>query len=99
MAVFCLSDRNVGEFSDIKHSAKINFSYPTIFNMELVLFIRSPVVLLRCCGGRLLGKKIKFIPRSFVSKQVINAEMVLVSCSRKDCEEKTCGVVNDWFLD
>ena len=46
-------------------------------------------------------KMMKFIPRSFVSKQVINVEepVDLVSCSRKDCEEKTCGVVNDWFLD
>ena len=43
-------------------------------------------------------KMMKFIPRSFVSKQVINVEEP-ASCSRKDCEEKTCGVVNDWFLD
>ena len=94
MAVLCLPYTNVGFFSYIKHSAKINFSYQTIFNMEFFLF-----GLHFCCGVE-DKKMMKFIPRSFVSKQVINVEEVLLaSCSRKDCEEKTCGVVNDWFLD
>ena len=92
----------------VRQKCRRVFRYKTFCKNQLFLsnnfqhgvgsFIRSPVVLLRCCGGRLLGKKIKFIPRSFVSKQVINAEMVLTSCSRKDCEGRTCEVVIGWFL-